>query len=1271
MNPVIRRTDQRAPRHVVWFWIRTWLLGLSLLAATAAPLAAQDSSGRVTVISVDDEAFPRVSLFVDVFTPAGTPVLDLTPNSISLTEDQQPATIQSVTADTSQPLALLLALDRSTNDAASWVAVQTAAQAMIAGLRDQDQVSLMTVDDQVTVVQPFTTDKAAAIAALTAVTSIGNVYSAINPAVVQAVQQFNAGLPQRRAIVLVADRPDNTPDTISTLTADAAVAQIAGAGVPVSVVGYGSLAQNDPEFAQFAAATGGRSLSVADANALQVALASLLTDLQQGYRIDFVSGLTADNAAHTALLQVNGRTVTGSATAQFTARGGTVTVSLPGLNAGQPVAGVVNVTAEATAPGAIANVEYQVDGQPIGSAGPGEPVAWDTTTFAPGTHTVRAVVTDTSGNTGEASVDVLVAAGSTRLDLPAVDGAAFPRVAAYVDVYGPNGLPVAGLDGRSFALTEGDRPIDSAQVSAQVDASQPLQLVLVLDRSVAAADWTQLRNAASGLTDKLRPQDQAAIYAFAGGVALVQPPTSDHDALRNALASIEAVPPATQSVADNSLFQAILDATNLAASLPSGRRSVIVLTNGLDNTGQISIDQLTQQLQTRTIPVHLLGFGVDGATAGALAGLAQLTGGNSVTVGGAAELRSPMQTLLQLIEQGYRLEYVSTLPADDQPHSVSVKLAAAGLEAQAEGTFIAARRPVTVTILGVGDGATLGGQVDLGAQAESPAQVVTVDYRLNGETLAQTQDIGALVRWNSETVTPGEYTLEVVVTDAVGNQGRASVSFNVVPPVTVAASLDARNSDGDIVVGDPVTVKAAVTVLSGGATVEFYVGNVLVGTDDRAPYEARIDSGQFEPGNQTVTVVARDDTGHQAVSSLDLTFAAPPTPTPNATEVAAASRSTGLGAALPDVSGINWGRWLGIGGLIAVVLGLLAVIMAALRSVRVAAATKKLTPMRLALSNLGNTATAYLLRGDDPEGALSFRFSFNGQTLGRPPVARLTQDDAVAGAGRRPGVGLPGVPASVGGMTMPTNLSGIGEKMGEISAFAQIISSVLMSVSYLLPPSLARPLRMLTMQLRRGQMITRRVESVRKQVGKLNKKVAGASADTDTGDEFDEMEPAAAGEPVGQAVAASGSTTPGSSSTGAAVSAAAGTAVAGAGRAANKLFDLTATATRQVGDQAAALIGANGAGGRQWVYLPPVNPGETVTIDVMVGAVGKLAGNKHMTFRLLSKAVDDEHAQPVVEEGSVRVTGSSPWQGLTAWLVIALAVLVAAVLAWWLLGLIF
>ena len=73
----------------------------------------------------------------------------------------------------------------------------------------------------------------------------------------------------------------------------------------------------------------------------------------------------------------------------------------------------------------------------------------------------------------------------------------------------------------------------------------------------------------------------------------------------------------------------------------------------------------------------------------------------------------------------------------------------------------------------------------------------------------------------------------------------------------------------------------------------------------------------------------------------------------------------------------------------------------------------------------------------------------------------------------------------------------------------------------------------------------------------------------------------------------------------------------------------------------------------------------------MVGASGKLAGNRHMDFRCCRSPVGDDDAQPVVEEGNVRVTGSSPWQGLTAWIVIGLSVLVAAVLAWWLIGFIF
>jgi hypothetical protein len=502
----------------------------------------------------------------------------------------------------------------------------------------------------------------------------------------------------------------------------------------------------------------------------------------------------------------------------------------------------------------------------------------------------------------------------------------------------------------------------------------------------------------------------------------------------------------------------------------------------------------------------------------------------------------------------------------------------------------------------------------------------------------------------------------------VGNQGSASVSFNVVAPVTVVASLDARSSDGDIITGDDVTVRAEVTVLQGRAAVEFYIGNVLVGTDDRPPYEVRFDSSQFAPGTQTVTVVARDEVGRQAVATFDLVLVAPPTPTPAATPT-----PSGFRAAMPDVRAVNWGRWLGVAGLSAVLLALWGVIASALGSARRAAATKTLTPMRLALSNLGNIATGYLLRGDDPAGALFFRFSLNGQPLGQPPVARAVpegQGSVAAGGGRRLATGLPGVtlPAGASGISLPKNMGGIGNKLSEASAVGLLIANILTSITFFLPPGLARPLRQVVMQIRKGQMLARRVEYVRKQVGKLNQTQTGQAMTEAAGEAVDELGEFATAETTREAVAAGGR------SAGAAVATAASTTATGAGRAANKLYDLTGAAARQVGSQAAALVGASNGGGpapRQWIYVPPVNPGETVTIDVLVGAVGKLTGSQHLPFRLLSRALGDETGQPVAEEGTVRVMGASPWRGLLAWIVIGLSVLVAAVLVWWLIGVIF
>jgi VWFA-related protein len=1238
------------------------VLLLFAFVLSAVPARAQQTTGRVAVVDVDDQNFPTVSLFMDVADANGAPVAGLAPANFVVQEDGSNATVQAVSVDASQPLALLLALDRST-DAATWAAVQGAAAAVINALGENDQVAITTVFEQVQPVQEFTADKDAALAALAGVAP-GGQFSAINPAFVDAVGRFNDNLPARRAIILVADAPDN----ISTVTAADVVAQTAGQGTPIYVVGYGERVQNEPTFAQIATATGGQFFAIGAAQDLQNSLTALLPQLRQGYRIDFVSSVTADSLPHTAQVQVNAPNVSGSASAQFVARPSTIEVTIPGLLPGQPLAGVVNLTAAAVLPGTVSNVEFRVDGVVVGSAPNLEtPVAWDTSTLAPGPHQLTVVVTDSVGNQGEASVEVLIPASAPRVDIIGVEYAQFPQITAYVDAFGNNGLPLAGLNAASLTVREDNRPVDASQVAVSVDATQPLHLVLVLDRSVPVAEWAQLRNIANGLVDALRPQDQMAIYTFAASPSLVQTVTGDKNTLKGALATIEAVPPAPPTTpptpsADNGLHQALLDSTNLATTLPAGRRAVLVLTNSTDNTGQIALPSLVATLENQPVAAHILAFSVDGQSAGTLAAIAQLSGGNSVSVNNVVDLRGALQTLTLLLQQGYRVNFTSALQADDNEHSLTVALAAGGLTAEATSAFIARGRPITVTFPNVVEGSTVSGALNLTAQADAPAPITSVVYRLNGDVLAEVADTSFSIVWNSDTVEPGAYTVVVEVVDAAGNLGTATVNFTVVAPITLVAALAPANSDGDITLGDSVTVNADVEVFRGQARVEFYVDGQLVSTDAQPPYSATFDSTSFGAGNHSILVVARNEDGREANSTLDFVLIAPPEPTPLPTATPAS-----ILPAMPTLPALNWWRVFTWIGMIAVGLGALLMVISALGSARRTANEQKLMPMRLSLSNLGNVATGYLLRGEDMAGILNFRFSLNGVVLGLPPVARLTEESSVAqgsaasasvGGGRPAfgGVQLPNLPQGNG--EEGADVGGAMDKLEEASLVGRIIADILYSVAMFLPPTLARPLRTVAMQIRRGQMIANRVKHVRRQVGKLNKSEMGQKVVQGTTD---------AAEQVGRVATADStrsSMEQGVNFAGGAMAATAAATVAGAKRQVNRLYDLTgqAPAVMRSGN------GANGvaapAGTRQWVYVPPVAPGETVTIDVMVGANARSANGDHHPFRILSRALGEENAQPVVEEGSIRLAKSSPWPALTRYVFATIIVVLAIALIW-------
>ena len=92
------------------------------------------------------------------------------------------------------------------------------------------------------------------------------------------------------------------------------------------------------------------------------------------------------------------------------------TVSLTAPSTGATVSGTVSITANASDNVAVASVQFQLDGANLGSLDPVAPysVSWDTTATINGSHTLRAIATDTSNNsTTSSSVTILVSNSTT------------------------------------------------------------------------------------------------------------------------------------------------------------------------------------------------------------------------------------------------------------------------------------------------------------------------------------------------------------------------------------------------------------------------------------------------------------------------------------------------------------------------------------------------------------------------------------------------------------------------------------------------------------------------------------------------------------------------------------------------------------------------------------------------------------------------------------------------------------------------------------------
>jgi VWFA-related protein len=270
-----------------------------------------------------------------------------------------------------------------------------------------------------------------------------------------------------------------------------------------------------------------------------------------------------------------------------------------------------------------------------------------------------------------------------QLRITQIDRSGFPEIRVYVSATDDSGepVPVSAADLRLFENGQSIEP-ESIQGAGEVG---PLTTMLVIDVSGSmdvAGKLDAAKNAALAYIDQMQAGDQAGLIAFDVESTVVQPLTEDRQALAEAIQSLK-------TGGDTAMFDALVEGIRQLQPV-TGRKAMIVLTDGMDNSSTATLDGTLGQIGDAGLSISAVGLG-DRSQFGAsfagldetrLANLAERAGGVYTRTADAAELRQAYQRLGRALHSEYVVTYTSALPLRDGVNrTLDVRLASSAAAA--------------------------------------------------------------------------------------------------------------------------------------------------------------------------------------------------------------------------------------------------------------------------------------------------------------------------------------------------------------------------------------------------------------------------------------------------------------------------------------------------------------------------------------------------------------------------------------------------------------